>query len=204
MNFADRLMDAIDRKGTPAVVGLDPRYDLMPREFRRVAVPNPADASSAILSFNRRVIDVVAPLVPAVKPNLAFHEAYGWQGYRAFEETVAYAQEKGLLVIADAKRGDIGSTAEAYAKAIFDEAGADAVTLSPWLGEDSLAPFFEYCSEGKGCFLLVKTSNPSSRDIQDLEHEKGRVFDAVAALVNRWGRPYLGGRGFRRTRSATD
>jgi orotidine-5'-phosphate decarboxylase len=196
MNFADRLMQAIEEKGTPAIVGLDPRYENLPLEFRNVAAPSHQDAALAIEAFNRRLIDVIAPMVPAVKPNLAFYEAHGWEGYRAFLATVAYAKEKGLLVIADAKRGDIGSTAEAYAKSIFDTAGADAVTLSPWLGDDSLAPFFQYGPMGKGFFLLVKTSNPSSKDIQDLELPDGTVFEAVAGLVRRWGADHVGGRGF--------
>jgi orotidine-5'-phosphate decarboxylase len=196
MNFADRLMDAIDAKGTPSIVGLDPRYESLPLALRPDPSPSSAVAAAAIGEFCRRIIDVVAPLVPAVKPNLAFFEAHGFEGYRAFTEVVTYAKANGLLVVADAKRGDIGSTAKAYARSIFEAVGADAVTLSPWLGSDSLAPFFEYSAEGKGTFLLVKTSNPSSADIQDLEYAGGSVFDHVARLVDRWGADFVGGRGF--------
>ena len=196
MNFADRLMNAIDDKGTPSIVGLDPRYESLPKSLRPDPSPTPAAAAAAMREFCRRIIDVVAPLVPAVKPNLAFFEAWGWEGYRAFTEVVAHAQKNGLLVVADAKRGDIGSTAEAYARSIFEAVGADAVTLSPWLGSDSLAPFFEYSKEGKGTFLLVKTSNPSSADIQDLSLDGGAVFDHVAGLVDRWGAEMVGERGF--------
>ena len=196
MQFSDRLHEAIDRKGTPAIVGIDPRYESLPAALKKGADPDRAVKAAAIGEFARRVIDVVAPLVPAVKPNLAFFEAFGWEGYRAFEETVAHAQDRGLLVIADAKRGDIGSTAEAYARAIFDEIGADAVTLSPWLGSDSLNPFFDRVDDGKGCFLLVRTSNPSGAEIQDLPLTDGLVYEAVADLVNRWGEPRVGRCGF--------
>jgi orotidine-5'-phosphate decarboxylase len=192
MNFADRLIDAIDRKGTPSLVGIDPRYEMLPAGLKRGDSPDRAAKAAAIGEFARRVIDVVAPLVPAVKPNLAFFEAHGWEGYREFMRVVGHAREKGLLVIADAKRGDIGSTAKAYADSIFLEAGADAVTLSPWLGRDSLDPFFEYASEGRGFFLLVKTSNPSSADLQDLERPGGTVFEAAADLVTGWGSEFIG------------
>jgi len=192
MNFADRLTDAVDRKGTPALVGIDPRYEMLPAELRKGDAPDRAAKAEAIGEFAARVIDVVAPLVPAVKPNLAFFEACGWEGYRAFLRTVEHARGRGLLVIADAKRGDIGSTAKAYADAVFLEAGADAVTLSPWLGRDSLDPFFEYASEGRGFFLLVKTSNPSSADLQDLERKEGAVFEAAADLVAGWGAEFVG------------
>jgi orotidine-5'-phosphate decarboxylase len=196
MNYADRLAKAIEEKGTPAVVGLDPRIGSIPEEIRSRHGDDRAGAAAAVFEFNRRVIDVVAPLVPAVKPNLAFHEAFGWEGYKAFLDTVAHAKEMGLLVIADAKRGDIGSTAEAYAESLFGVAGADAVTLSPWLGTDSLKPFFERMHDGKGCYLLVKTSNPSSSDLQDLPLGGGRtVFHQAATLVSAWGQPHIGRKG---------
>lgn len=196
MNFADRLMDAIDRKGTPAVVGIDPRYELLPATLRGTAAPDRATAADAVYRFACGVIDVVAPLVPAVKPNIAFFEAFGADGYRAYEQTVAYARTRDLLVIADAKRGDIGSTAEAYARAIFDEIDADAVTLSPYLGRDSLDPFFAWAKHGKGFFLLVKTSNPGSADLQDRPSGEGTVFEQTADLVAKWGEDFVGERGF--------
>lgn len=196
MNFADRLTAAIDGKGTPALVGLDPHFHMLPAALRPAPSAGRAAAADAIRSFACSVIDAIHDLVPAVKPNLAFFEAFGWEGYGAFFDVVAHAKDRGLLVIADAKRGDIGSTAEAYAKAIFDEADADAVTLSPWLGLDSLKPFFDRAGRGKGCFLLVKTSNPSSADIQDRPSADGTVFEAVADLVNEWGEPYVGECGY--------
>jgi orotidine-5'-phosphate decarboxylase len=196
MNFADRLLAAIDEKGTPALVGIDPRYESLPRALRPDDSPSRLEAARALAEFGSRIIDVVAPLVPAVKPNLAFYEAFGFEGCRAFEETVAHAKRKGLIVIADAKRGDIGPTAEAYARAVFDVVDADAVTLNPYLGLDSLAPFFARVPDGKGCFLLVKTSNPSSKDLQDLPLGAGKVYDAVAALVRSWAEPHVGARGW--------
>jgi len=196
MNFADRLIEAIEDKGTPAMVGLDPRYESLPAELRKVESPGREETAQAFREFSCRVIDAVAPLVPVVKPNIAFFEACGWEGYRAFEDVVAHAKEAGLLVVADAKRGDIGSTAEAYAHAIFEEIGADAVTLSPYLGLDSLAPFFERLSKGKGVFVLVKTSNPSGGEVQDLMTADRQVHEAVADLVNRWGEPHVGECGF--------
>ncbi|MHC4862110.1 MAG: orotidine-5'-phosphate decarboxylase, partial [Planctomycetota bacterium] len=197
MNFADRLTAAIESKGTPAMVGLDPRYESLPRELRRGESPERAEVADAFLEFSRRVIDVVAPLVPVVKPNLAFFEAQGWEGFRAYEAVVAHAKERGLIVVADAKRGDIGSTAEAYARAIFEEIGADAVTLSPYLGSDSLNPFFTRLGAGRGVFILVKTSNPSGAELQDLETASLKVHEAVADLVNRWGEPHVGECGYR-------
>ncbi len=195
MNFADRLTAAIEEKGTPSIVGIDPRYAMLPAELKHGDNPTRAEAASAVEAFGIRLVDVVAPLVPAVKPNIAFFEQFGWEGYRAYMNIVARAREKGLLVVADAKRGDIGSTAEAYAVSLFDEMDVDAVTLSPWLGEDSLKPFFARFDRGKGCFLLVKTSNPSSADIQDREQDGGTVFTTVAGLVRKWGNDFIGERG---------
>jgi len=140
-----------------------------------------------VLEFNRRVLDVVAPLVPAVKPQVAFYEALGAPGFRAYLETVAAARERGLLVVGDVKRGDLASTAEAYAEAHFDLAGADALTLNPYLGRDSLEPFLARCRrDGRGAFVLVKTSNPGSADLQDLEVGNLRVFEEVAVLLRGW------------------
>jgi orotidine-5'-phosphate decarboxylase len=165
---------------------------MLPAELRTEDAPGRATAAGALEAFGMRIVDVVAPLVPAVKPNIAFFEAFGWEGYRAYMNVVARAKEKGLLVVADAKRGDIGSTAEAYAAALFDEMDVDAVTLSPYLGTDSLAPFFERFDRGKGCFLLVKTSNPSSADLQDRKLDDGTVYEAVADLARSWGEPWIG------------
>jgi len=186
-NFADRLIDACRAKGGPVCVGLDPRWEDIPESIRKGKGEDAEGRAAAILEFNRRVIDVVAPLVPVVKPQIAFYEALGVPGFRCYMETVAAAKAKGLLVIGDVKRGDIGSTAEAYAQCHFDLAGADALTLNPYLGRDSLEPFVERCRKaGRGAYVLVKTSNPGSADLQDLEVGNLRVFEEVALLLRDW------------------
>jgi len=195
-NFADRLTAAIDEKKSCVVVGLDPRVDALPAELRNRAKPSDADAAEAILAFNARVIEAVAPHAVAVKPQVAFYEALGWHGFRAFAETIRIAHEYGLIVISDVKRGDIGSTAEAYAKAHLDRFGADAVTVNPYLGTDSIAPFLKRATEGKGIFVLVKTSNPSSAELQDLAVSEATLYERVAALVDQWGKAHRGDSGY--------
>lgn len=136
--------------------------------------------------FCKEIVDAVAPYAVAVKPQSAFFEARGWQGVRAFEVVCAYAREAGLLVIADVKRGDIGSTAQAYVDAVRPH--ADAATVNPYLGGDSLQPWLDAAGDGFGIFVLVKTSNPGSGDIQDARLEDGRrVWELVAAQVAEWG-----------------
>jgi orotidine-5'-phosphate decarboxylase len=209
-NFADRLISSIRAKGNPCVVGLDPRIDLMPvfiksgrGELTREVV------RSIIADFHKLVIDAVAELVPAVKPQLAFFEQYGSAGVQAFEDTVGYAKQRGMLVIADGKRNDISSTAEAYAIAFLGEADilgqkqkvfdADAATVTPYLGRDSLLPFVDGCTKyGKGIFVVLKTSNPGSRDFQDqLVAATGRpLYEWIAATVNDLGTALVGESGY--------
>jgi orotidine-5'-phosphate decarboxylase len=177
--FGDRLAAAVGRKGS-LVVGLDPVLERMPLEL----TGTPAER---VTRFCCEIVDAVAPHAVAVKPQSAFFEALGWEGVRAFEEVCAHARAGGLIVIADAKRGDIGSTAEAYAQAFFPL--ADALTVNPYLGGDSLAPFLERCRTGSGLFCLVKTSNPGSGDVQD------RVWEHVADLVREWGEEFVGASG---------
>ena len=187
-NFADRLAARSDAKRSAVCVGLDPRIGMLPEEYRVPADASPAGGAAAIAAWARAVVDVVAPLAPVVKPQLAFFEMHGAEGFRAYQETVAYARRAGLLVIADAKRGDIGSTAQAYAAAHLSDEGADAVTLNPYLGRDSLAPFLERCVEaGKGVFVLVRTSNPGARDLQDCTVDGGPMYERVAAMVRELG-----------------
>jgi len=175
LSFPDRLAAAVRRCGNPVLVGLDPREKMLPpgmlpeaRETRQQA------AAEAFLAFCRRVIDVVGPLVPAVKPQAAFFEQLGPPGMSALAQVIAYAREGGLLVILDAKRGDIGSTAEAYASGLIGPKGqspwgADALTVNPYLGADSIAPFVRMAGQrGGGVFVLVKTSNPGGGMFQDL------------------------------------
>lgn len=178
-HFADRLVDAVERKQSPLLVGLDPHRE-------RAAELEP---------FCRRIVDAVAPYAVGVKLQSAFFEAHGGEGVRAFRGACEYAREAGLLVVADAKRGDIGSTAQAYADAFFPL--ADALTVSPYLGGDSLQPFFDACTRfGGGLFVLVKTSNPGSGDLQDVRLADGRrVWELVADRVREWGEPFVGERG---------
>ncbi|MDP2624690.1 MAG: orotidine-5'-phosphate decarboxylase, partial [Candidatus Peregrinibacteria bacterium] len=189
-HFADRLIDEIKAKGNPVCVGLDPRLEQMPSFLVRKHVEKYGETFEAVanifLEFNKGIIDAVADLVPCVKPQIAFYEQYGFLGMWAFEQTCKYAQDKGLIVVADAKRNDIGSTAAAYAGAflgeveLFDEKvpsmDADALTVTPYLGYDGIKPFREACRDfGKGIFVLLKTSNPSSGDLQD------QILDAKVA-----------------------
>ncbi len=186
-NFADRLIETVERKGTCVVVGLDPQLDSLPSDLREKARRSTADAADAVMEFNRRVLAAVADHAAAVKPQSAFYEALGWEGVRALAGTVRAARDCGLLVIADVKRGDIGSTAEAYAQGHLDLLQADAVTVNPYLGIDGVAPFLKRAGDGKGIFVLVKTSNPSSVELQDLDASGAKLYEKVAELVERWG-----------------
>ncbi len=203
VRFADRLCRAIERKASPVVVGLDPQLDHIPPFLRRacqsVYGPTLRAAAEAMWHFNRTLIDAVHDLVPAVKPQLAFYERYGLEGLRTYAKTINYARRAGLLVIADGKRNDIGSTAAGYADAflgrapVFDqgvsaEFVADALTVNGYLGSDGVAPFVDRAERyGTGLFVLVKTSNPSSGDVQDLEVAGRPLYEHMGALVERWG-----------------
>jgi orotidine-5'-phosphate decarboxylase len=200
--FGDRVADAVDRKRSQLVVGLDPRWELLPVELRGDAHLGRAAAADACRRFCCGLVDAVRPYVVAVKPQLAYFEALGADGARAFEEVCSYARSAGLLVIADAKRGDIGSTARAYADAYLEageqgSAPVDALTVSPYLGRDSLEPLFAACRRsGSGVFCLVKTSNAGGADVQDLTLSDGRrVWEQVADLVAEWGADLVGQRG---------
>src|SRR3984957_3530478 len=192
--FADRLLDKVRAKDSRCVVGLDPRIDQMP------AFVSKSGACLAITEFPELLLDAVADLVPAVKPQLAFFEQYGVAGIQAFENTVRAARQRGLLVIADGKRNDISSTAEAYANAYlgggFD---CDALTVTPYLGRDSLVPFVEACKKhGKGLFVVLKTSNPGSQDFEDQRlAETGRpLYEKIAGALNELGRELVGESGY--------
>src|SRR6059036_1268731 len=197
--FPDRLAEAVDRKRTQIVVGLDPRVDLLPVELKGEAVLGRAEAGRAVARFCRGIVDAVAPYVVAVKPQIAFFEALGTDGIRAFEEVCAYSRAAGLQVIADAKRGDIGSTSRAYATAFLEGEPplADALTVNPYLGRDSIEPFLAACRRhGAGIFCVVKTSNAGGAEVQDLALTDGRtVWQHVARLVREWGEDLLGERG---------
>ena len=197
--FADRLAGAVEQKGSQLVVGLDPVLDLLPLELRGNAHVGRPPAAEAVARFCSGIVDAVAPYVVAVKPQLAFFEALGSDGIAAFERVVAYARAAGLLVVVDGKRGDIGSTARAYADAYLEPAGArspiaDALTVNTYLGRDSLEPFVAACRRrGRGLFCLVKTSNAGSIDIQDLALSDGRpLWHQVALLVRELGEELVG------------
>lgn len=194
-HFATRLHDAIRTRKTPALVGLDPRLDWLPAEVLTRARNEHDDpyavAAAAFEEFCIRIIDVVAPLVPAVKPQAAFFEEYGPDGCLALARVMRYARAQGLIVIADAKRGDIGTTAEAYARAylagVDSQAApwsADALTVNPYLGTDTLEPFVKVAKErGAGIYVLVKTSNPGAATFQDRRTEGQTLFGRVAEVV---------------------
>lgn len=188
--FSTKLEQAIRAKKTPALVGLDPRLADLPEVVRGDAqIADLQACAAAFATFCCQIIDVVAPLVPAVKPQAAFFEQLGPAGMQALAEVILHARARGLLVILDGKRNDIGSTAEAYADAYLGERSAwkaDALTISPYLGEDSLTPFFQVAgSRGAGLFVLVKTSNPGGGMLQDLATgaTTRTVYEHVAALV---------------------
>jgi orotidine-5'-phosphate decarboxylase len=194
-SFADRLLESIRAKDSRCIVGLDPRVDQMPA-FLQGNGPY-----AAITAFHELVIDAVADLVPAVKPQLAFFEQYGVAGIQAFENTVRAAKQRGLLVIADGKRNDISSTAEAYANAYLGEGGfdCDALTVTPYLGRDSLVPFAEACEKhGTGLFVILKTSNPGSKDFEDqpLESTGRPLYEKIAGVINELGDGLTGESGY--------
>lgn len=194
-HYATRLHAAIRQKQTSALVGLDPRFDWLPQEIvdsARSRLDDPqAIAAAAFEEFCVRIIDVVAPLVPAIKPQAAFFEEWGPDGCLALARVIRYARAQGLLVICDAKRGDIGTTAEAYAKAYLAGAeiqsapwGADALTVSPYLGSDTLEPFVKVAAErGAGIYVLVRTSNPGAGSFQDRITDGIKGYQAVADVV---------------------
>ncbi|MGI6077827.1 MAG: orotidine-5'-phosphate decarboxylase [Fastidiosipilaceae bacterium] len=212
-NFADRLLLEIKHKNNPTVLGLDPKLSYVP-EFlvNEVAaeIDNPLDiAGEALYRFNVALIDEVADIMPAVKLQLAYYEMYGIPGLRAFRRTCSYANEQGLTVIADGKRNDIGSTAAAYANAYLGSTELtddlttslytiDALTVNGYLGFDGIEPFLNVMTTGgKGCFILVRTSNPSAKDFQDLVLENGdKLYEAVADKVNTWGELFVGELGY--------
>lgn len=207
-NAIDNLIEKIREKDNPTVIGLDPRYDMIPNCIKSKYGQDLKGVADAIIEFNKDLIDAVYDIIPAVKPQIAFYEMFGVEGIRAFEETCKYAKSKDMVVIADMKRGDIGTTAEAYSNAaigrttigeefqkIFD---VEFVTVNPYLGTDGIKPFIEDCKKySKGIFVLVKTSNKSSGELQDLETKDGeKIYEKVAKLVNEWGKDLIGENGY--------
>ncbi len=207
----DNLIEKIQEYNNPTVVGLDPRIEYIPshilNENYEKFGKNTKGVSEAFLQFNKQIIDNIYDVVPSVKPQIAMYEKYGIDGLVAFSETVKYAKEKGLIVISDIKRGDIGSTAKDYADAHigfteiegqkFETFNSDYVTLNPYLGFDSIQPFIDVMKEqDKGAFVLVKTSNKGSKDIQDLIVDGDKLYIKVAKMVDTWGDDLRGKYGF--------
>lgn len=205
MNAIDNLIEKIKETNSPIVMGLDPRYEMIPEIVRKKYTNDLEGISKAILEYNKELIDNTYDIIPAIKPQLAFYEMFGIEGMKAFKETCEYAKEKGMIVIADAKRGDIGSTAKGYSNAYLGKTtigkeeievfkNIDFLTVNPYMGVDSIKPFIEDCIKyDKGIFVLVKTSNPSSGELQDLKLENGQtVYEHVAELVEEWGKEIRG------------
>lgn len=211
MSF-DRLMEKIVEVQNPTVAGLDPKLDYIPEFIRRESFQKHGEtlegAADALLAFNKGLIDALCGVVPAVKPQAAYYEMYGWQGVRALTETIAYAKEKGLFVITDGKRNDIGATMQAYSTAhlgvtqveetCFEAFGADALTVNGYLGTDGIEPLLKVCKErDRGIFVLVKTSNPSSGELQDKKLETGEtVYRLMGERCESWGKELPGKYGY--------
>lgn len=208
----DRLIEKITEKQNPTVAGLDPKLDYVPASIKDACFAQYGKtlegAAAALLGFNKAIIDQIYDIVPAIKPQAAYYEMYGWQGVRALAETIAYAQEKGMFVMTDGKRNDIGTTMEAYATAhlgttdvageAIDAFGADALTVNGYLGTDGIQPLVKICQEkDKGIFVLVKTSNPSSGELQDLKLTNGAsVYEQMGRMCEQWGEALPGKYGY--------
>lgn len=212
-NLMDRLIDAINRTGNPTVMGLDPDLDHVPQHLVLDVVSEIEDplarAAEIMYRFNKGLLEAVRGIIPAVKLQLAYYEMYGAAGVEGFARSCTLAKELGFIVIADGKRNDIGSTASAYAAAYLQEIeypcgrrvrsfDTDALTVNPYLGSDGILPFLEAGEpEGRGVFALLRTSNPSAADLQDLVLADGRkVYEATADLLDAWGEPYIGNHGY--------
>lgn len=196
------LIEKIKKTNAPIVVGLDPMMNYIPEHIQKKAFAEYgetlAGAAEAIWQYNKGIVDAVYDLIPAVKPQVAMYEQFGIEGMKAFQKTVDYCKEKGLVVIGDIKRGDIGSTSEAYAVGHLGKAvvgsqslygfNEDFVTVNPYLGSDGVKPFMKVCKEEKrGIFVLVKTSNPSSGEFQDRLVDGKAIYELVGKKVAEWG-----------------
>lgn len=204
----DKLIDKIKETNNPSVIGLDTCIDYLPEDMKSKCTTL-AEAGKQITKFNFDLIDVLKDVIPAVKVQVAYYEMYGVDGMVAFRDTVAYAREKGLFVIADIKRNDIGSTAAAYSKGYIGKTTladgktvtpfeSDFITINGYLGSDGILPFVEDCKKyDKGAFVLVKTSNPTSGELQDKTMDNGKtLYDNMATLVDGWGKELVGKYGY--------
>ena len=210
MSF-DRLINKIADTQNPTVAGLDPKLDFIPQYIIDECFSEYGEtlegAAQALYQFNVGLIDALCDIVPAVKPQCAYYEMYGWQGMRALKDTIDYAKQKGMYVITDGKRNDIGTTMEAYAAAYlgsikvggkqFEPFGADALTVNGYLGSDGINPLLPACQEkDKGIFVLVKTSNKSSGELQDRLCPENTVYSLMAEYCENWGKEDLGKCGY--------
>lgn len=207
----DRLIENIVEKQNPTVAGLDPKLDYIPSYIKEAAYEKYGKtlegAAEALLEYNKGLIDALCDIVPAIKPQAAYYEMYGWQGVRTLAETIKYAKSKGMFVMTDGKRNDIGTTMEAYAAAHLGETdvegekieafGADALTVNGYLGSDGIMPLVNICKAGdKGIFVLVKTSNPSSGELQNLELQSETVYLRMGKMCEKWGESLPGKYGY--------
>ncbi len=210
MSF-DSLISRIIQTKNPSVVGLDPTPDYIPTHIKEQAFKeygkNLEGISAAVTRFNKEIIDEIYDIVPAIKPQYAYYEAFGYHGMKALDDTIKYAKSKGMHVIADAKRNDIGSTMTAYAKAhigltevdgeMFEAFGADSLTVNGYLGTDGIAPLIDVCKQhDKGIFVLVKTSNPSSGEFQDKLIEGKTLYSNMGEACENWGKETIGEFGY--------
>ncbi len=207
----DVLIEKIREKNNPTVAGLDPKLDYLPEEMLKASFDKYGEtfegAADAIFNFNKELIDALYDIVPAVKPQCAYYEMYGIEGIKCLKKTIDYAKQKGLYVILDAKRGDIGATSEAYAKAYLGKTelgskqefafDADSLTVNPYLGTDGVQPFVEQAAKNdKSLFILVKTSNKSSGELQDLTCDGKPIYEHMAELVKKWSEGSIGKYGY--------
>ena len=208
----DRLIDKIAEMQNPTVAGLDPKLDYVPEFIKEECFAKYGKtlegAAAALFEFNKALIDALYEVVPAIKPQAAYYEMYGWQGVKALADTIAYAKSKGMFVITDGKRNDIGTTMEAYAAAHLGSTtvageeveafGADALTVNGYLGTDGIKPLVNICKSGdKGIFVLVKTSNPSSGELQDKKLDDGTtVYEQMGKMCEEWGTKLEGKYGY--------
>ena len=207
-NMMDELIEKIKEKKSPIVMGIDPKYEMLPDVVKSKYPKTLEGFAKATVEFFKNLIDEIHDVIPAVKPQLAYFEMMGPLGLKAFKELVDYAKEKNLIVIADAKRGDIGTTSQGYANTFLGKTsleeyeekiyGADFVTVNPYMGTDCVKPFVEDSKKyNKGVFVLVKTSNKSSGELQDLKLENGnKVYEQVVSLVENWGEDLRGKYGY--------
>lgn len=207
----DQLIEKIKKTNNPTVVGLDPRLSFVPSFIKKQCYEaygkTPKAATEAFYLFNKEIIDAVYDLIPAVKPQIAMYEQYGAEGIESYIKTIEYAKSKGLVIIGDIKRGDIASTAEAYSdghigkveieEKTFEIYHEDFITLNPYLGWDSIEPYMQNCKKyEKGLFILVKTSNPNSGQIQDLDVGGMTLFEKMGRFTSEWGKELIGQHGY--------